>query len=119
MCILHNFLTLGRSWFDRFLTLWSDFAELLNRGQIAKIENDPISIRTWIHERDNYTRLYRQPKRYATKKYIFVAEMIVLEISRKNLMQYCVVVSTNEVCKLFCTLKDIFNICDTVDFCIS
>ena len=86
------FMFLGRSWFERFRVLWEDFAELLSKAQIMKIENDPVSIKSWIYERENYTRLYRQPKRYATKKYIFVMELIVFEIQRKNLLQYCVMV---------------------------
>ena len=87
-------LFLGRSWFDRFIDVWHEYVQLLSKKQILDIENDPITFKCWIYERDYFTRFVRMPKRYATKDYIFVIEAVVVEICRGNTLQYLVIVST-------------------------
>ena len=92
--ILLSFKT-GRSWFERFEQVWSEVCTLSSRSEVLHIENDPISLKTWLHERDNYTRISRMPKRFATRRYIFIIEVLVLEISRKNDVQHVLLVRMN------------------------
>ena len=87
------FVKSGRSWFDRFIALWEEYVTLSTHNEILKIENDPITLKEWIYERDYFTRYVRMPKRYATKNYIFIIEPIVMEIARSNTLQYLIIVS--------------------------
>ena len=67
---------------------------MLSKKEIIDIENDPITFKCWIYERDYFTRFVRMPKRYATRDYIFLIEAVVLEIQRGNTLQYVLIVSS-------------------------
>ena len=63
-------------------------------GIIFQIQNDPLTICDWVHERDHYTRIQKNSKIFASRKYIFVVECKPLTISVANeiMMQILVIV---------------------------
>ena len=48
---------LGRSWFDRFAKEWKFLVNFKTKGAIFQIQQDPITIKDWTYETDNYTRI--------------------------------------------------------------
>ena len=64
------------------------------RSQRFKIQNDPITMREWIHERDFYTRIQILTKYLTNRRYIFVIEADTLAIQASNREEFKVVVST-------------------------
>ena len=61
---------------------WSDLVEFHTKGVIFRIENDPITMKLWVFERDHYTRIQKHTKVFPSRKYIFLLETKVLELSR-------------------------------------
>ena len=62
---------LGRSWLDRLQRSWPDLVKFHTKGEIFRIQNDPISMKEWIVERDQYTRIQMLTMFFSSKKYIF------------------------------------------------
>ena len=85
-------VNLGRNWFERFIAEWPDLVEFKTKGTIFRIQNDPISIKTWVHERDNYTRIQKRTKQFDCRTYIFVVETKKLDICRGNTVEFEVMV---------------------------
>ena len=69
--------------------------EFKSKGEIFRIQNDPISMKAWIKERDGYTRIQNHSKYFLDKKYIFIVEVQNLDISLANEQNNPVVVSIN------------------------
>ena len=74
------------------------FVKFYSKTEIFQIENDPISMKDWVFERDHYTRIQVMMKYFTSRKYIFVAESQVLTIEASNKVSFTVVVSFQ-----FCT----------------
>ena len=62
-------------------------------NQAFRIANDPISMKKWVHERDNYTRIQKFTKSFCNRSYIFVAEVKELCLKGVNNLGFYVVVS--------------------------
>ena len=63
-----------------------------SKGEVFRIRNYPITMRKWVFERDNYTRIQKFTKSFCNRTYIFVAEVESLELTRGNNFQVnCVV----------------------------
>ena len=58
-----------------------------------QIENDPISMKDWVFEWDNYTRIQVLTKYFSSRKYIFVGESDLFTIEASNKQQFTVMVS--------------------------
>ena len=82
----------GRSWQDRFLKEWSDLVRFHTKQEIFQIENDPITMRDWVHEWDHYTRIQLLTKYFSSRKYIFVIEAQKLSIQASNKQEFTVAV---------------------------
>ena len=83
----------GRSWFDRFAVLWKHLVEFKSREEILRIANDPISMKKWVYECDNYTRIQKFTKSFCNRSYIFIAEVAPLCMEGMNKIDFKVVVS--------------------------
>ena len=68
--------------------------EFKTKTEAFRISNDPISMKTWVFERDNYTRIQKFTKSFCNRGYIFVAEVKELCLSGINKLAFSVVVST-------------------------
>ena len=84
---------LGQTWFDRFSNEWKDLVHFRMKGLNFHITNDPISMKAWVNERDNYTRIQKENKSFPSKKYILVLEGKQFEVSVQNKICLNVVVS--------------------------
>ena len=62
------------------------------KGVIFQIENDPITMKLWVYERDYYTCIQKKNKVFDSKEYIFLVESRRLEISVGNKIDLCIVV---------------------------
>ena len=78
---------------DRFAKDWGELVQFYKKTEIFQIENDPISMKDWVFERDNYTRIWVMTKYFPSRKYIFVVETETLKIETSNKMEFTVVVS--------------------------
>ena len=83
----------GRSWFERFEAEWNDLVDFQMKGVIFRVKNDPITMRMWTNERDNYTRIQKEDKKFPSKEYIFVVETKQLEAIVGNEIKLQVLVS--------------------------
>ena len=68
-----------------------------SKREIFWIQNDPITIKDWVHERDYYTRIQMLTKYFSSRKYIFDVELENVVIEMHNKIQYPVMVSLPEV----------------------
>ena len=62
--------------------------EFKTKGVIFKIKNDPITMKSWVKERDEYTRIQLFSKLLPSRQYIFVVEAKPIELDvgvKKNL----------------------------------
>ena len=59
---------------------WSDLVDFKTKGQVMRIQNDPITMKMWVHERDNYTKIQKFDTLFPSKEYIFVLEAKELPI---------------------------------------
>ena len=82
---------------DRFATQWSDFVKFYTKSEIFQIENDPISMKDWVFECDNYTCIQVLTKYFSSRKYIFVLETEELTIEAANKQQFTVVMSSHYI----------------------
>ena len=71
------------------------------KSEIYQIQNDPITMREWVHERDQYTRIQLLTKYFTSRKYIFVIEAQKLKIEASNTQEFFVVVRNAVTCILF------------------
>ena len=78
---------------DRFELQWKDFVKFFTKSEIFQIENDPITMRDWVFERDNYTRIQVLTKYFSSRKYIFVVETQMYRIEAGNKQEFQVLVS--------------------------
>ena len=62
------------------------------KEQIFKIYNDPITMRTWVFERDNYTRIQKFTKSFCNRSYIYVAEVEKVCLKGANTLEFPLVV---------------------------
>ena len=46
---------------------WSDLVKFQTKAEIFRVQNDPISMKEWIHERDNYTRIQIFTKYFSSR----------------------------------------------------
>ena len=83
----------GCSWQGRFAKDWSDLVKFETKAEIFRVQNDPISMKEWIHERDNYTRIQIFTKYFSSRKYIWLIEAQNLKICALNKQEFPVVVS--------------------------
>ena len=84
---------LGRSYFDRFAKEWTFLVNFKTKGAIFQIQQDPITIKDWTYERDNYTRIQRMTKYCASKKSIIVLKANEVELVGSNVVQIPVLVT--------------------------
>ena len=63
------------------------------KAEVFRIENDPITLRDWVHERDYYTRIQLLTKYFSSRKYIFVIESEMLTIPASNKQEFMISVS--------------------------
>ena len=90
--MLSTIILTGRGWFERFATIWSELVDFKTKGEIFRICNDPITMRTWVFERDKYTRIQKFTKSFCNRSYIFVAEVQKLSLVGNNKLECFVVV---------------------------
>ena len=86
-------LLVGRSFMDRFELQWKDVVKFFTKSEIFQIENDPITMRDWVFERDNNTRIQVLKKYFSSRKYIFVVETQMYRIEAGNKQEFQVLVS--------------------------
>ena len=77
---------------DRFAKNWKELVQFYTAGEIFKIQNDPITMRDWIHERDYYTRVQLLTKYLTSRTYIFVIEVAHLKVESSNTQEFTVAV---------------------------
>ena len=70
----------------------NEFVEFKSSGELFRIANDPITMKTWIFERDNYTRIQKFTKSFCNRTYIFVAEVQMIALTRGNKLEVQLVV---------------------------
>ena len=63
-----------------------------SKTEIFQIQNDPITLRDWVHECDNYTRIQLLTKYFSSRKYIFVIEAERLKVEAANKQEFTVAV---------------------------
>ena len=88
---------LGRSFLDRIALDWKDLVKYHTKGEVFRIQNDPISLRDWVYECNNYTRIQVLTKYFPSRRYIFVMEAEKLAIEAANKQEFWVVVSVGVV----------------------
>ena len=54
------------------------------KGVNFKIKNDPISMKLWVNERENYTKIQKEKKSVSSKEYILVLEVNTLHVNVQN-----------------------------------
>ena len=81
---------------DRLALEWKDMVKFHTKTDQFRIQNDPITMRNWIFERDHYTRIQAITKYFQSRRYIFVVETDVLRIEAENKQEFTVVVSFQE-----------------------
>ena len=79
---------------DHFAKNWKELVRFYTAGEIFKIQNDPITMRDWIHERDYYTRVQLLTKYLTSRTYIFVIEVAHLKVESSNTQEFTVAVSS-------------------------
>ena len=47
---------------DRFAQEWKDLVNFHMKGVAFRIKNDPITMKLWVNERDNYTKIEKTDK---------------------------------------------------------
>ena len=62
------------------------------KEEIIRIQNDPITMKDWVYERDNYTRIQILTKYLSSRRYIFVIEAEKLKIELSNKQEHWVAV---------------------------
>ena len=72
--------------------MWKELVDFKTKEQIFRICNDPISMKTWVYERDNYTRIQKFTKSFCNRAYIFVAEVDYFRIEGQNDLKFPIVV---------------------------
>ena len=77
---------------DRFSSEWTDLVKFHTKEELFRVENDPITLKDWVYERDNYTRLQLLTRYFSSRRYIFIVEADVLKIQSSNTIEYTVVV---------------------------
>ena len=90
--MFNHFLHSGRAFFERFAADWKDLVNFKTKGNIFQIQNDPISMKSWVKERDVYTRIQINTKSFESRMYIFVLETKMLTVSVENTMQMQIMV---------------------------
>ena len=73
--------------------MWKEMVDFKTKTEVFRITNDPISMKTWVYERDNYTRIQKFTKSFCNKTYIFLAEVETLSLTRGNKFEVKCVVS--------------------------
>ena len=63
------------------------------KTEIFRIENDPITMKDWIFEHDNYTRIQVFTKYFSSRRYIFVVETQKFKIEAENKQEFQVLVT--------------------------
>ena len=88
--------------------------------EIFQIQNDPISLKEWVFERDNYTCIQLLTKYFSSRKYIFVMECETLTIQASNKVEYPVVVSGHLHLKFLLIFKHFTNtpLCCNLSVCV-
>ena len=89
----HFLYVSGQTLLDRFANDWQEIVKFHTKGQIFRIQNDPITMHDWVHERDYYTRIQLMTKYFSSRKYIFVMECKKLQVESANKQEFLVVVS--------------------------
>ena len=77
---------------DRFSSEWTDLVKFYTKEELFGVANDPITLKDWVYECDNYTRLQLLTRYFSSRRYIFVVEADVLKIQSSNTIEYTVVV---------------------------
>ena len=81
-------------------------------AEIFRVQNDPISMKAWVFERDKYTRVQVMLKYFTSRRYIFVVQCETLTIEATNKQEFRVVASfffgfSFNVKKVICTLMEV------------
>ena len=84
---------------DRFASEWSEFIKFYMKTEIFQIENDPITMKEWVFEHDNYTCIQVLTKYFSSRKYIFIVKTQVLTIEASNTVKFPVVVRIHHMRK--------------------
>ena len=96
---------------------WSDLVDFKTKGVIFQIKNDPITMKLWVIERDEYTRIQNKSKSFESRMYIFVMETTTLEIKLNNTVKLHVLVTSSKLSWItFLTMvikykRELFFIC--------
>ena len=93
----HYCLNIGRTWCDRFAEKWKELVTFRTKGIIFRLKNDPITMKSWVHEHDFYTKIQKTTKAFPAKVLIMVLETSVLELSLENKISLHVLVNLHAI----------------------
>ena len=79
--------------------------EFHTKGAIFQIENDPITMKLWVFERDHYMCIQKENKIFSSRKYIFVIECRHVQLMAGNKIDKIVVVCFSMASHLFLLLN--------------
>ena len=77
---------------DNLVRKFPDLVDFKTKGQIFSIQNDPITMKQWVHERDYYTRIQIETKLFGSRHYIFLLECKTIKLQVSNVVELSVMV---------------------------